>query len=163
MRDIQSQHHWFDWNYKTCSMGVPGWLHWWSMQFLITGLWVWAPRWVEIYLKKLKYLKTRLLEWRLPGAPGWLSRLSIRLWLGSWSRGLWVGAPRWALCWQLGAWGLLQVLCPLSLGPTPACALSLERHCFKMRDILSKMNKHKKKILEWRFPPTKPVAFSKIL
>ena len=31
--------------------------------------------------------------------PGWLSRLSIWLWLRSWSRGSWVRAPCQALCW----------------------------------------------------------------
>ena len=52
----------------------------------------------------------------LAGAPGWLSRLSVRLRLRSWSRGLWVRAPHRALCWQLRAWILLWILClPLSL------------------------------------------------
>ena len=50
------------------------------------------------------------------GAPGWLSQLSVRLWFRSWSCGPWVWAPHQALCWQLGAWSLLQILClPLSL------------------------------------------------
>ena len=50
------------------------------------------------------------------GALGWLSWLSVRLWLTSWSRGLWVRAPRRALCWQLRAWSLLRILgLPLSL------------------------------------------------
>ena len=35
------------------------------------------------------------------GAPGWLSQLSVWLWLRSWSHGLWVKALHWALCWQL--------------------------------------------------------------
>ena len=48
--------------------------------------------------------------------PGWLSWLSIQVRLRSGSHGLWVRAPRWALCWQLRAWSLLQILClPLSL------------------------------------------------
>ena len=34
------------------------------------------------------------------GAPGWLSRLSIRLRLMSWSHGPWVRAPHWAHCCQ---------------------------------------------------------------
>ena len=50
------------------------------------------------------------------GVPGWLSWLSIRLWLRSWSHGSWVRAPCRALCWQLGGWSLLLILClPLSL------------------------------------------------
>ena len=48
-------------------------------------------------------------------APGWLSQLSGQLRLRSWSRGPWVRAPRQVLCWQLGAWSLLRILClPLS-------------------------------------------------
>ena len=43
---------------------------------------------------------------RWKGAPGWLSRLSVRLQLRSWSHSLWVRAPRRALCWQLRAWSL---------------------------------------------------------
>ena len=54
------------------------------------------------------------------GAPGWLSRLSVRLQLRSWSHGLWVQAPRRALCWQLRAWSPLWILClPLSLSAPP--------------------------------------------
>ena len=57
-------------------------------------------------------------------APGWLSRLSVQLWLGSWSHGWWVRAPRRALCWQLGAWSLLWIPClPISL-PFP-CSRSV--------------------------------------
>ena len=42
--------------------------------------------------------------------------LSVWLQLMSWSPGMWVWAPGWALCWQLGTWSLLQILClPLSL------------------------------------------------
>ena len=59
------------------------------------------------------------------GAPGWLSRLSIRLWLRSWSHGAWVRVLRRALCWQLRAWSLFRILClPHSL-PLPLHALSL--------------------------------------
>ena len=54
-------------------------------------------------------------EWNL-GVPGWLSRLGVRLQLGSWSRGSWVRALCHALCWQLRAWSLLRILClPRSL------------------------------------------------
>ena len=60
------------------------------------------------------------------GAPGWLSRLSVRLRLRSWSRGLWVQAPHRALCWQLRAWILLQILClPLSLTLLHSSSVSL--------------------------------------
>ena len=53
---------------------------------------------------------------QLLGSPWWLSWLSIRLQLRSWSYSLWVQAPRQPLCWQLRAWSLLQILClPLSL------------------------------------------------
>ena len=71
------------------------------------------------------------------GAPGWLSRLSIWLWLRSWSCGLWVWALRWALCSQLGAWSLLQILClPLFLTHTPLML------CVCACLSLSKINKH---------------------
>ena len=52
-------------------------------------------------------------------APGWLSRLSIRLLLRSWSCVSSVGALWWALCWQLRAWTLLQILCPPLSPPHP--------------------------------------------
>ena len=60
------------------------------------------------------------------GVPGWLSRLSVRLRLRSWSHGPWVRAPRRALCWQLRAWSLFQILClPLSLPLPCSCSASL--------------------------------------
>ena len=89
-----------------------------------------------------------------PGAPGWLSQLSIKLWLRSWSCSSWVWAPcqvlcwrlrawsllQWvrascqALCWQFGAWCLLQITClPLSLHIPCSFSLSLS---------LSQINKH---------------------
>ena len=68
------------------------------------------------------------------GAPGWLSQLSVRLQLRSWSHGLWVPAPHRALHWQLRAWSLLWILClPLSLPFPYSCSVSLS---------LSKLNKH---------------------
>ena len=67
------------------------------------------------------------------GTPGWLSQLSVWLWLRSWSHGSWVQAPCWALCRHLRAWSLLQILClPLSLTLPCSCSVSL---------CLSKMNK----------------------
>ena len=62
------------------------------------------------------------------GEPGWLSQLSVWLWLRSWSHGSWVQAPRRALCWQLRAWSLLRMLrLPLSASPLLALCLSLSK------------------------------------
>ena len=61
-----------------------------------------------------------------------VAQLSIWLWLRSWSHSWWVWAPRQALCWQLRAWSLLQILSPSV--PLPcSCSVSVS---------LSKMNKH---------------------
>ena len=58
--------------------------------------------------------------------PGWLSWLSGRLQLRSWSHSSWVQAPCQALCWQLGAWSLLPILClPLSLSLPLPCSHSV--------------------------------------
>ena len=66
------------------------------------------------------------------GAPGWLSRLSVRLRLRSRSHGSWVRAPCRALGWWLRAWSLLLTLClPLSLPLPHSCSVSV-----------SKINKH---------------------
>ena len=74
------------------------------------------------------------------GAPAWLSRWSVQLWLKSWSHSSWVWALRWALCWQLGVWSLLWFLC-LPLSASPPLAL-----------CLSKANKLKKKFfLRWLY------------
>lgn len=60
------------------------------------------------------------------GAPGWLSWLSVRLQLSSWSHSPWVRAPRQALCWQIRAWSLLWILCLLLSLPLPyPCSISL--------------------------------------
>ena len=59
----------------------------------------------------LNFIKA-IYEKPTAGAPGWLTRLSIRLWLRSWSHGSWVRASCQALCWQLGAWSLLRILSP---------------------------------------------------
>ena len=67
------------------------------------------------------------MMWYL-GAPGWLSRLSGRLRLRSWSRGPWVRALHRALCWQLRAWSLLRILClPLPLPFPGSCSVSLSK------------------------------------
>ena len=71
---------------------------------------------------KISFLKTHT------GALGWLSRLSGRLQLRSWSHGPWVRAPHRALCWQLRAWGLFRILClPLSLTLPHSCSVSVSR------------------------------------
>ena len=82
------------------------------------------------------------------GAPGWLSRFSVRLRLRSRSHGSWIRAPRRALCRQLGAWNLLLIVClPLSLCP-PLLTL-----------CLSKMNKDvEKKFKEKEAEKTSPSA-----
>ena len=76
------------------------------------------------------------------GAPGWINQLSLRLQVRSWFHGSWGRALSQALCWQLGAWSVLRILClclclSLSL-PSPAHFLSLS---------LPKINKHQKKFL----------------
>ena len=67
------------------------------------------------------------------GVPGWLSRLSIQLQLRSLSHISWVWVPCWALCWQLRAWNLLQILC---------FPLSLPRPCLFSVSLSFKNNKH---------------------
>ena len=58
---------------------------------------------------------------------GWPSPWSVWLQLSSWSCSLWVWASHRALCWQLGAWSLLQILClPVSLPLPCSCSLSLK-------------------------------------
>ena len=90
-------------------------------------------------------------EFPTTGAPGRLSWWSLRLRLRSWSRGSWVQAPHRALCWHLGAWSLLRILClPLSLRPSPARALCLSQKWINL-----------KKILENRVPPNKIIKFIK--
>ena len=72
--------------------------------------------WFQIWCKER-------IKW---GAPEWLTQLSVWLWLRSWSHSLWVWAPRRGLCWQLGAWSLLWILClPLSLPLPHLCSVSL--------------------------------------
>ena len=91
-----------------------------------------SPLWMRICLPKTQSKhKLQKLDW---GAPEWLSRLSVRLWLRSWSRSPWVGAPRGALCWQLRTWSLLWILCP---APFP---LSLPYSC-SVSLCVSKINK----------------------
>ena len=77
----------------------------------------------KIPLTKQFFFKTNKQK---NGEPGWLSRLGIWLRLRSWSHGWWVQAPHQALCWQLRARSLFQILClPLSLWHFPTRTLSL--------------------------------------
>ena len=63
------------------------------------------------------------------GAPVWFSWLSLQLWLRSWSHSSWVRAPCRALCWQLRARSLLQILClPLSLPLPRSCSVSFSKN-----------------------------------
>ena len=76
------------------------------------------------------------------GAPGWLGRLGVALQLRSWSHGSWLWVPRQALCWQLRAWILLQMLClPLSAPPLFVLCLSLSN---KTKQNKTKQNIKKK-------------------
>ena len=75
------------------------------------------------------------------GALGWLSWLSIQLWLRSWSHRLWVRVPPWALCWWLRAWSLLWILClPLCL-PLPDHALSLSPSKINVKKMLIEIHR----------------------
>ena len=141
--------------------GVPRWLSglsfWLWLGLWSHGSWVWAPHQALCWqLRAWSLLQILCLPLSLPfpclcsvslslskinkilknlGVPEWFNRLSVRLRLRSWSHGSWVRAPHWALCWQLGAWSLLRILClPLSLSALPhTCSLSLS---------LSFKNKH---------------------
>ena len=74
------------------------------------------------------------------GAPGWLSRLSVRLRLRSWSYGSLVRALHRALCWQPGAcFGFcvsLSLSLSLSLPFLHSCSVSL---CLKNKQTLKKI------------------------
>ena len=71
--------------------------------------------WLEIIICHLK----KILD---VGAPGWLSQLSVRLQLGSWSWGSWF-KPCIRLCAEHGACLVFSV--SVSLCPFPACMCSL--------------------------------------
>ena len=68
-----------------------------------------------------------------PGAPGWLSQLSVRLQLRSWSYGSWVRAPPRALCWQLRACSLLLTLCLHPLSSSSDHTLSFSQKQIKIK------------------------------
>ena len=88
------------------------WQHLWPKD---AGMWWSKDGW--------KYFATfPVKKWGL-GAPGWLSQLSHRLRLRSWSHGSWVWAPHRALCCQpVSTEPALDLLSP-SLCPSPTCAL----------------------------------------
>ena len=90
-----------------------------------------------LLLSKLRggYSWQRQSNWAR-GAPGWLSRLSVRLQLRSWSHGWWVRALCQALCWQLRVWNLLWILClplPLSLPLPHLCSVCLSLSKINMK------------------------------
>ena len=101
-----------------------------------------ACRWPKHSIYKAEGWEVRLIK-KYYGAPGWLSRLSGRLQLRSWSHSPWVPAPHQALCWQLRACTLLWILClPLSLPLPRWCSVSL---CLKNK--FKKTLKKKKRTL----------------
>ena len=103
-----------------CLHGTPSVL--WEL-FLLRNYYVYGHC-VEDFIKTL--LHTSPFKITHLGAPGWFSWLSVWLWLRSWSHGSWVWAPHWALCWQLGVWNLLWILCvSLSLPLPCSCSVSL--------------------------------------
>ena len=56
----------------------------------------------------------------------WMAQ-SVKVWLRlrSWSHSWWVWAPCLVLCWQLGAWNLLQILFPTPPSAPPPFTLCL--------------------------------------
>ena len=81
------------------------------------------------------------------GVPGWLSLLSVQLWLMSWSRSSWVQAPRWALCWWLRSWSCFGFCVSLS-APCPL-VLSLKS---KWIDLKKRKTRHKQEE-QWNIKP----------
>ena len=79
----------------------------------------------QLLLILLGFNSPALLEYHLKchfwGVPGWLSWLSVRLQLRSWSHGSWVWAPHWALycqcrtCLGFSFYVSLPLPCSLSL------------------------------------------------
>ena len=80
--------------------------------------------------------------WRLVGVPGWLSRLSFRLWLRSWSRGSWAEALPGALCQRIRAWSLLLILRLLLSLCTSLLSLSMSLFFLSLCPLSLKKNKH---------------------
>ena len=91
----------------------------------------------------------RFLKKPIPGAPGWRSRLSVRLQPGH-DLAVREFEPRVRLClgWWLGAWSLFPILrLPLSLPLPRSCSVSL---CpkNKKKTLKKKLKKKKKKNLK---------------
>ena len=88
---------------------------------------IWGSRWV-FYNLPIKFQCVR-------GAPEWLSRLSIQLWLRSWSHSSWVQDPHWAgLCADSSEPGACFGFC-ISLSFCPSLARDL---CLKNEWTLNK-------------------------
>ena len=82
-------------------------------------------------------------------APGWLSRLSVRL-LTSWSHHLWIRAPRRALCWWLRVWSLLRILClPLSLTLPSSSSVSVSLSLKNKWTFKKKIKRNHSRYLGW--------------
>ena len=146
---------------KQMNIGAPGWLSRLSVQLQLRSwscsLWVRAPRQALCWklgawscfgfcvsLSLCSSLPHTLsLHDALPifhGAPGWLSRLSGRLRLRSWSHSLWVRAPRQALCWQPGACFRFCLLLSLFLLNLLSVSLLKTINVFKKSENVFKIN-----------------------
>ena len=77
---------------------------------------------IHSYILPSWLFSTSVRKLLLYGPTGWLSWLSVWLQLRSWSSSLWVWALCGALCWQLGAWSLFQIL---SVSLLHSCSVSL--------------------------------------
>ena len=117
-------------------------LDWWIFSLMPCFLFTcWKLYNFFIFLKffSLEMLCARYVK-NCFGVPGWLSRLSVWLWLRSWSHGWWVRALCQALVLTAGSLELLWILClPLSLLLPCSHSVSLS---------FSKINKNFKKILK---------------
>ena len=93
--------------------------HFWSLKVQTWSLCAYSPNKVCFLTQTIISFKVYLI---VLAAPGWLSQLSIRLWLRSWSHSSWVQALHQARFCQHRASFRSSV--PLSLCPCPTCALS---------------------------------------
>ena len=94
-----------------------------SLLLLLESKWILANWKVQGLENKTVTWKT-CLKWLNYWVPGWLSWLSVQLRLRSWCHSSWVWDSHQALCWQLGAWSLLPILCLLPSLPL-LCSLCL--------------------------------------
>ena len=106
-------------------------LHWRNRIKNVDNMLLSVHKWHTWYRSRNSEEREIILFWIgwksfIRGAPGWLSQLSSRLQLRSWSHSLRVRAPRRALCWQLRAWSLLWILwLSLSLSLTHSHSVSV--------------------------------------